>query len=183
MTLTSSWLTVIIIYCISICYYRAIYESLWETVQPAQDKDKPIPQQPTVKTYKIADFQLLKVLGKGSFGKVRCLFRMIRVLFMEMHKSLQGSIHAIHRYMIKFVTMLSHYNCLKGFCDILWHLFILCPNLVSVKTSGKLSFTSNLLYSLCITEQYNVIKYSRKDVFDIYILIMSIHFRFEQDAC
>lgn len=53
---------------------EAIYESLWETVRPTPDKDaKPsedLPPQAAVKTYKIGDFQLLKVLGKGSFGKV-----------------------------------------------------------------------------------------------------------------
>ena len=61
--------------------HRAIYESLWETVRPTPDKDaKPsedLPPQAAVKTYKIGDFQLLKVLGKGSFGKVSKVDKLI----------------------------------------------------------------------------------------------------------
>ncbi|XP_067934448.1 protein kinase C delta type-like [Watersipora subatra] len=52
--------------------YQAIYEPLWDAIGLPPDKDehgKPIPAPRPIK-YKIDDFVFLKVLGKGSFGKV-----------------------------------------------------------------------------------------------------------------
>lgn len=52
--------------------YQAIYEPLWDAIGMPADKDaqgKPIPA-PRIVKYKIDDFTFLKVLGKGSFGKV-----------------------------------------------------------------------------------------------------------------
>ena len=53
--------------------YQAIYEPLWDAIGIPPEKDstgKPIPAPRPVK-YKIDDFTFLKVLGKGSFGKVK----------------------------------------------------------------------------------------------------------------
>lgn len=53
--------------------YHAIYEQLWDVIGGQSDKDesgRPVPKPRPIK-YKIDDFTFLKVLGKGSFGKVR----------------------------------------------------------------------------------------------------------------
>lgn len=58
--------------------YHAIYEQLWDVIgagQPDAEKDdqgRPVPKPRPIK-YKITDFTFLKVLGKGSFGKVSLL--------------------------------------------------------------------------------------------------------------
>lgn len=57
---------------------RGVYEALWDAVSPPvpqrtvsiQGKDVRKVQQ---QLYHIEDFKLLKVLGKGSFGKVKIL--------------------------------------------------------------------------------------------------------------
>ena len=51
----------------------ALYESVWEfaTAQPTPPKrTASIRPESKKKRYDISDFKLLKILGKGSFGKV-----------------------------------------------------------------------------------------------------------------
>jgi hypothetical protein len=49
-----------------------VYEALWDAVSPrTANKEQEATKYESLKQCHIEDFKLLKVLGKGSFGKVR----------------------------------------------------------------------------------------------------------------